>query len=225
MNTQKYEKTVSLLHADGIHPISLRRAALLAAHGAQLQARRGAVPRVAGLRRVAVRPAVGHDRADPRMDHFPHGGGKAQRRVDEPRSGFAPGLFPLAAPHGSRRKGYFPHDFDAQNLTPPAGIRSRKPHDDHRQRVRTGQRRFPDRAQLAHHPDVLRLRTASGRAGRHRPQRLFGRLHLAAGPGQGRQTAHGPDSRIPARKDFALPRPNREAKYLHFFGKSTIFNT
>ena len=46
-----------------------------------------------------------------------------------------------------------------------------------------------------------------------------------SGPGQGRQTAHGPDSRIPARKDFALPRPNREAKYLHFFGKSTIFNT
>jgi len=58
MNTQKYEKTVSLLHADGIHPISLRRAALLAAHGPPAL---GDLILVAGVEGIVFR----HDTDDP----------------------------------------------------------------------------------------------------------------------------------------------------------------
>ena len=43
--------------------------------------------------------------------------------------------------------------------------------------------------------------------------------------GKGRQATDGTDPRIRTRKDFKLPRPNCEAKYLQFCGKSTIFNT
>ena len=43
--------------------------------------------------------------------------------------------------------------------------------------------------------------------------------------GKGDKQRIGTDPRIRTRKDFKLPRPNCEAKYLQFCGKSTIFNT
>ena len=222
---QKYRKNVSLPYANGIHPIPQRRTALLPAHRPQLQTRRRAVPGMAGFRRDALRPAQHHRRPSARMDHPPHGERQDRRGVDEPRNRLDPHPLPVAAPHGGHRKRHLPNNPLAQDLAPPAGLHPREPHDGHRQRMRRGGRGFRNGTQLARHPDVLRLRPAPCRAGRHRPRRLLGRLRLAAGTGQGRQAADDTDPRIRTRKDFKLPRPNCEAKYLQFCGKSTIFNT
>lgn len=117
-------------------------------------------------------------------------------------------------------KRHLPDDPLAQDLAPPAGFHPREPHDGHRQQMRRGGRGFRNGTQFARHPDVLRLRPAPCRTGRHRPRRLLGRLRLAAGTGQGRQATDGTDPRIRTRKDFKLPRPNCEAKYLQFCGKA-----
>ncbi len=178
----KLRKQIFLRCANGIHPIPQRRTALLPAH-------RPPCPKhdvgqfLAWLDFDEARSDPRSITADQVREWIIHRTeeGKIGASINEPRNRLNPRLLSGGcSARGPSRDRLPRRDPLAQDLAPPAGFHTRAGAwtSSANAKRRTGIRNGTQFAGCR--PDVLRLRPAPCRTGRHRPRRLLGRLRLAA---------------------------------------------